>query len=57
MPSDVRVRPQEALDVGVPRELVELLRLERAQVLRPHLRAELHLVEVEPLARAGLAQA
>ena len=56
-PERVRVRAQEALDVRVARKLVELLRLEGAQVLRPHLRAELHLVQVEALARPGLAEA
>ena len=40
-----------------PGKLVELLGLERAQVLRPHLRAELHLVQVEALTRSGLTQA
>ena len=38
-------------------KLVELLRLEGAQVLRPHLGAELHLVQVEALTRSGLTQA
>ena len=38
-------------------KLVELLVLERAQVLRADLRAVLHLVEVEALADAGLAEA
>jgi len=38
-------------------KLVELLGLEGAQVLRPHLGAELHLVDVEALTRPGLAQA
>ena len=56
-PERVRVRAEKALDVGVPGKLVELLGLERAKVLRPHLRAELHLVQVEALARSGLAQA
>ena len=56
-PERVRVRPQKALDVGVAGKLVELVRLEGAQVLRPHLRAELHLVQVEALARPGLAEA
>ena len=56
-PERVRVRPQKALDVGVAGKLVELVRFERAQVLRPHLRAELHLVQVEALARSGLAKA
>ena len=56
-PERVRVRPQEAFDVRVTGELVELLCLERAEVLGPHLRAELHLVEVEALARPGLAEA
>ena len=56
-PERVRVGAEEALDVGVPGELVELLGLEGAQVLRPHLGAELHLVEVEALARSGLTQA
>ena len=56
-PERVRIRPQEALDVGVAGKLVELVRLQRAQILRPHLRAELHLVEVEALTRPGLAEA
>ena len=53
----VRVGAEEALDVGVARELVELLVLEGAQVLGPHLGAELHLVEIEALTRASLAKA
>ena len=56
-PEGVGIGPQEALDVRVARKLLELLRFERAKVLRPHLRAELHLVEVEALARPGLAKA
>ncbi len=56
-PERVRIRPQEALDVGMTRELVELLGLERPEVLGPHLRPELHLVEIQALARAGLAKA
>ena len=48
---------EEALRVRVARELVEALVLEMAQVLLAHFRALLHLLEVEPLPHAGLAQA
>ena len=53
----LRVGAQEALDVGVPGELLELLGFERAEILRAHLGSKLHLGEVEPLARASFAQA
>ena len=56
-PERVGVDPEEALGVRVPGKLVEALVLEMAQVLLAHLRALLHLVEVETLPHAGLAQA
>ena len=56
-PERIGVGAEEALDVGVRGQLVEPLLLEGAQVLRPHLGAELHLVEIEALARASLAEA
>jgi hypothetical protein len=51
------VRVQEALDVRLGREHVELLLLERAQVLGADLRRELGLREIEALTDAGLAEA
>src|SRR5205085_9612526 len=51
------VRAEEALDVGVGRERLELLVLERAQVARADLRRLLELREVELLPQAGLAEA
>ena len=56
-PERIGIRAQETLDVGVAWKLVELLGLERAEVFSPHFRPELHLVEIEALARAGLAEA
>ena len=56
-PERIGVGGEEALDVGVRGQLVEPLLLESAQVLRPHLGAELHFVEIEALTRAGLAKA
>ena len=56
-PQRVRVDLEEPLRVRVPGKLVEALVLEMAQVLLAHLRALLHLLEVETLPRAGLAQA
>ena len=56
-PERVRVHPQEPLGVRVAGQLVEPLVLEVAQILLAHLRARLHLLEVEALAHAGLAQA
>ena len=56
-PECVRVRSQEPLDVGMTGQLVEPLRFEGAEVLRPDLGAELHLVEIKALPRAGLAKA
>src|SRR5207244_11298462 len=52
----LRVRPQEALDVRRARQLLELLLLERAQVLATDLRGLLELGELEPLAQARLAE-
>src|SRR5262249_2630697 len=52
----VRVRAQEALDVGGRRQLLEVLVLERAQVLPADLRAQLELGEVELLAHTRLAE-
>jgi hypothetical protein len=56
-PEEVGVPAQEPADICVRREHVELLLLERAQVLRADLRRELRLREVETLAHARLAQA
>src|SRR4029079_12803214 len=51
------VRAHEALDVRPRGKDLELLLLERADVLRANLRRELDLRIVEPLAHAGIAQA
>ena len=56
-PEVVRVRAQEALDVGLGRERVEALLLERAQVAGPDLRRLLELAELELLAETGFPQA
>ncbi len=53
----LRVRPQEALDVRVARQRVELLLLESAKVPRSNLRLRLELRELEALADARVAQA
>ena len=53
----LRVRAEKALDVGRSRELLELLLLERAQVLATDLCRLLELRELEPLAQARFAQA
>ena len=53
----LRIRAEEALDVGLRGEDVELLVLERAQVLGSNLGALLELGEVESLAQARLSQA
>ena len=54
---EVGVGTEEALHVRLGREHVEVLLLERAQVLRTDLRRKLGLRDVEALAGAGLAQA
>src|SRR5581483_5211548 len=51
------VRAQETLDVGLRREELELLVLERAEVLAADLRRELRLREVEAPALASLPEA
>ena len=51
------VGPEEALDVRARREQLEMLVLERLDVLRADLRRELDLGVVEPLAHPRLAQA
>ena len=56
-PERVGVRAEETLDVRMRGQLVEPLVFEGAQILRPHFRAELHLVEVEALALARLSKA
>ena len=53
----VGVGAEEALDVGVRREQLEALVLERAEVLRADLRRVLELREVEALAQARLPEA
>ena len=53
----LRVRAQEAAHVRRRRQDVELLVLERAEVLRTDLRPLLQLGEVEVLTEAGLAEA
>ena len=53
----LRVRAEKALDVGRSGELLELLLLERAQVLATDLRRLLELRELEPLAQARFTQA
>ena len=53
----VRVGAQEALDVGLGREQLEALLLERTEVLDADLRRLLGLGELDPAARAGLAEA
>ena len=53
----VRVVPEKPLHVRRRRQDVELLVLERLQVLRANLRLLLELKEVEVLAHARLAQA
>jgi len=53
----LRVRAEEALDVGLRRQDVEVLLLERAQVLAADLRPGLDLRKVESLALPRLAEA
>src|SRR5205814_3881311 len=52
----LRIRAEKALDVGLGREEVELLVLERAQVLPANLGRLLDLGEIEPLTQARLSQ-
>jgi hypothetical protein len=55
-PEEVRVGAEEALDVGVRRQQLEALVLERAEVLAPDLRPLLEGREVHALADPGLAE-
>ena len=54
---ELRVRAHEALDVRARREHLEMLFLERADVLRADLRRELDLRIVEALADARFTEA
>ena len=56
-PEELRVRAQEALDVGARGKHRELLFFERADVLRADLRRELDLRVVEALTDARFAEA
>jgi hypothetical protein len=56
-PEELRIRAEEALDVRLRREDLELLVLDRADVLGADLRCELDLRILESLAHARLAQA
>jgi hypothetical protein len=56
-PEVLGVRPEEAAGVGIPRDRVEILFLERPDVLRADLRGELDLGIAESLPLAGLPQA
>ena len=56
-PEVVRVRAQEALDVRLGGQHLELLLFEGAQVLATNLRRLLDLREVEPLPQPSFAEA
>jgi hypothetical protein len=53
----LRVRAQEAFDVGLARKDVELLVLEGSEVLGPNLGRLLDLGKIEALAQARLTEA
>src|SRR6185436_10008844 len=56
-PQVVRIGAQEAFDIGLPGQHVELLLLEGAQVLATNLRRLLDLRKVEALPQTSLAEA